>query len=240
MTNDALTKDIEDVLNTISSTLIFPIYAGRYILTPLLLLLIFFSLLALVSPLGFLGSILYIPSAWIFSLPLGLLLGLIFLIKKLVTDIQNFLNTTLSIVSISINEKIATKNQTSVVSINIFEEINHVLNEHLIPALNILVKKKIPFIGGLVIVLISRILKFSFAALETKSFPSDRSIFEFVGKVEGDTMNILQDKIDKIKIDINSFALLGVNKVEKILFCITLPVFMLTIFLELLLLLIVF
>lgn len=150
----------EEVVENFVELLVFPQYVITWIKTPILIAIVIFVIGFFLLDLVHIEYVIYALFGFILFLISGALVGLLFLIWKMKSDIFGIVNYSLDIMKSAIsdlnkvNNQMTDDNKKDVLGL-LFKGIVHIVT---VPMISKVISDKVPFVGGVVNRVIKRIL----------------------------------------------------------------------------------
>ncbi|GAA0715640.1 hypothetical protein GCM10009430_10370 [Aquimarina litoralis] len=200
----------EEVVENFVELLVFPKYVINWVIRPILLSLLFFIFGFYVLDLVHVEYVIYTIIGLILFLISGLLIGLLFLIWKMKSDMWGIISYSLDIMKSAVtdinqvNNQVNKDNRKDVLGL-LFKGIIHIVT---IPMVSKIVSDKVPFVGGIVNRIVKKIL----------TLVSNTIKFDEIKLKE--ELNKQNDEPNAIKIYTNSIsnATLGLEKIMNFTF----------------------
>lgn len=150
----------EEVVETLSSLLVFPIYAISWTVRPVIIAFLLFVVGFFVLDLVHIQYLLYAIFGLVFFLITGLFSGLFYLTIRFRSDIRSIMNYSMDIMRgivedlDKLNTQTDATNRKEVLQL-LFLGVMHIIT---IPVVSDIIGNRVPFIGGLVSRLVKRVL----------------------------------------------------------------------------------
>ena len=150
----------QEVVENFVELLVFPQYIFKWVLRPIPISFLIFGIGFFALDLVHLEYVIYTIVGLILFLLTGVLVGLLFLMWKLKTDIWGIVDYSLDIMKSAVNDlhqvnnQITAENRKEVLGL-LFKGIIHIVT---IPMLSQVIADKVPFVGGIVNGIVKRIL----------------------------------------------------------------------------------
>ncbi|WP_405205364.1 hypothetical protein [Aquimarina sp. LLG6339-5] len=150
----------EEVVENFVELLVFPKYVINWVVRPVLISILIFIIGFFIFDLVHIEYVLYGIIGLILFLISGILIGLLFLIWKMKSDIWGILNYSLEIMKsaitdmVQVNNQVNEENRKDVLGL-LFKGIIHIVT---IPMISKVISDKVPLIGGIVNRIVKKIL----------------------------------------------------------------------------------
>jgi len=181
----------EDVVESFFALLVFPEYVVNWVIRPILIAIVLYVIGFYIFDLVHIEYFIYGFFGFSLFFTTGLVLGLLFLTKKIKKDLWGIINYSLDIMKSAVNDlnqmnsQINVENRKDVLGL-LFNGIIHIVT---IPMMSKIISEKIPFIGGIinrfikkVLTLISDMVSFQQDSLKQEIMSEEHNILEIYSK----------------------------------------------------------